>query len=365
MYMRDKILIVDDIELNREILSEILENDFSILEADNGSRALELVHKYENEITVILLDLVMPGMDGFEVLKRLHGTDEMKNIPVLIISGEGAVDVERRCFELGIYDFIRKPFDSTLVRRRVKNIAELFIYKNYLEETVERQTERLRKQYNKILQQSQELKKTNDAIIDILGNVVEYRNLESGEHIQRVKGYTRILANEFMKRYPEYGLNQNMVDVIVSASSLHDIGKIAIPDNILLKPGKLTQEEFEVMKTHTTKGCEIIENIKDCWNEEYTKISYEICRHHHERYDGRGYPDQLKGDDIPISAQLVSVADVYDALVNERCYKAAFTANQAYDMITGGECGIFSPKLLECFKKCRDKFEDFAKQRIR
>ena len=225
---------------------------------------------------------------------------------------------------------------------------------------MEEQTETLKKQYQLLKIQAARLQKSNTNIIDILGTVVESRNLESGEHVMRVKGYTEILAKEMMKEYPEYGLTDKKIEVIVSASALHDIGKIAIPDNILLKPGKLTQDEYEYMKSHTTRGCEILNNIKDVWDEEYEKASYEICRHHHERYDGRGYPDKLKGDEIPISAQLVSVADVYDALVNERVYKSAYSKEQAFSMIINGECGIFSPKLLECFRNCREQFEELA-----
>ncbi len=355
-----KVLIVDDMELNREILTEILEEEYSVMEAENGRQALEMIEQNLNDLAVILLDLVMPEMDGLEVLAVLQEKGWMKKVPVLIISGEQSLKVEKQCFDFGISDFIRKPFDNALVRRRVNNIAELFMYKNSLEEKVEGQTETLKKQYQLLKIQAAKLQKSNTNIIDILGTVVESRNLESGEHVMRVKGYTEILAREMMKEYPEYGLTEKRIEVIVSASALHDIGKIAIPDNILLKPGKLTQDEYEYMKSHTTRGCEILSNIKDVWDEEYEKASYEICRHHHERYDGRGYPDKLKGDEIPVSAQLVSVADVYDALVNERVYKSAYSKEQAFSMIINGECGIFSPKLLECFRNCKKKFEDLA-----
>lgn len=355
-----KVLIVDDMELNREILTEILEEEYSVMEAENGRQALEMIEQNLNDLAVILLDLVMPEMDGLEVLAVLQEKGWMKKVPVLIISGEQSLKVEKQCFDYGISDFIRKPFDNALVRRRVNNIAELFMYKNSLEEKVEGQTETLKKQYQLLKIQAAKLQKSNTNIIDILGTVVESRNLESGEHVMRVKGYTEILAREMMKEYPEYGLTEKRIEVIVSASALHDIGKIAIPDNILLKPGKLTQDEYEYMKSHTTRGCEILSNIKDVWDEEYEKASYEICRHHHERYDGRGYPDKLKGDEIPVSAQLVSVADVYDALVNERVYKSAYSKEQAFSMIINGECGIFSPKLLECFRNCKKKFEDLA-----
>lgn len=225
---------------------------------------------------------------------------------------------------------------------------------------MERQTETLRKQYRLLQLQAEKLKQSRSNVIDILGTVVEYRNLESGQHIERVKGYTRILAERLMKDFPEYGLTPERVEVIVSASALHDIGKIAIPDAILMKPGRLTESEFEYMKAHTTKGGEILNSIKNVWDEEYGKVSYEICRHHHERYDGRGYPDGMKGELIPLSAQIVSVADVYDALVNERAYKSAFSKETAFQMIMTGECGVFSPKILDCFWNVRKEFEKLA-----
>lgn len=243
---------------------------------------------------------------------------------------------------------------------RVKNIVDLFTYKKSLEDKVAVQTQTLREQYNLLEIQAAKLKETNIRIIDILGMVVEFRNLESGEHIKRVKGFTEILANQFMKDYPEYGLTDHIIEMIVSSSSLHDVGKIAIPDNILLKPGRLTNEEFECMKSHTVRGCDVLNNIEGVWDDEYREYAYDICRHHHERFDGRGYPDGLKGDDIPISAQLVSVADVYDALVSERCYKKAFPKPQAAQMIINGECGIFSPKILDSFQKVTAQFEALA-----
>lgn len=358
--MGNKILVVDDMEINREMLREILEDCYEVEEAENGRRALELIKDHPSELAVVLLDLIMPEVNGFAVLEVMKSKGWIDKIPVLVISGEGSLDAERRCFEYGVSDFVRKPFDDVLVKRRVQNIANLFQYQNQLEEKVEKQTGIVRKQYQLLQQQAEQLKKSNANIIDILGTVVESRNLESGEHINRVKLYTELLAREMQKDYPEYSLTNEQVELISSASALHDVGKIAIPDHILLKPAKLTDDEFEYMKSHTTRGCELLNNIKGVWSEEYSKISYEICRHHHERYDGRGYPDGLKGEEIPISAQLVSIADVYDALVNERVYKSAYTKEEAFHMIVTGECGLFSPKLLECFRKVRKAFEELS-----
>lgn len=358
--MKDKILIVDDAELNRDILAEILEEEYTIIQAADGRTALSIMEKQFEELAAVLLDLMMPEVDGFQVLQIMQEKKWIEKLPVLIISGETAIKAEKKCFEYGVSDFIKKPFDNFLVKRRVSNVVNLFQYQNELEKKVEKQTETLRKQYRLLQMQAEKLHKSNENIVDILGTVVEYRNLESGEHIQRVKGFTEILAKELMKEYPEYGLTEQQIHTIVTASSLHDVGKIAIPDHILMKPGRLTKEEFEYMKSHTTRGSEIIAHIKDVWEEDYQKVGYEICRHHHERYDGKGYPDGLAGEDIPISAQIVSVADVYDALVSERVYKSAYSKDEAFHMIVTGECGVFSPKLLECFRNVRKEFEELA-----
>lgn len=358
--MQKKILVVDDAELNRELLLDILGEDYIVDMADDGEQALKKLDAGKNEISALLLDLLMPKMDGYSVLEEMNKSGLINLIPVLIISGEESITAENRCFDLGVSDFIHKPFEPSIVQNRVKNAVELFAYKNQLEEKVEKQTVALRKQYKLLQVQAAKLKASNERIIEVLGTVVENRNLESGEHVKRVKGFTKILAKYMMEYYPEYGLDDRKIEIIVNASSLHDIGKIAIPDKILLKPGRLTNDEYEYMKSHTTRGCDILKDIKGIWDEEYQKVSIEICRHHHERYDGKGYPDGLTGDDIPISAQIVSVADVYDALVHERVYKDAFSKEEAFHMIINGECGVFSPKLMECFRKAKSEFEELA-----
>ena len=357
--MRNSVLIVDDIEINRELLEEMLKDEYDVILAATGKEALSILDKKHEEIAVMLLDLVMPEMDGFQVIENVRTHAWGSQLPVIIISSESTEKAEKRCFDMGVADFIHRPFDSILVKKRVSNIISLFQYQEGLEQKIEKQTETLKKQYKLLQMQAEQLKQSKENVIDILGTVVEYRNLESGEHIKRVKGYTRILAERMMKDYPEYGLTQDKIEIIVSASALHDIGKIAIPDSILLKPGKLTNDEFEYMKSHTTRGCEILSNIENTWDQEYGKYTYEICRYHHERYDGKGYPDGLKGEEIPVSAQIVSIADVYDALVNERVYKSAFAKEKAFQMIVTGECGVFSPKLLDCFWNVRREFEEF------
>lgn len=357
--MRNKILIVDDAELNREILKDMLGNSYEILEAGDGKQGLEILEREKKGIAVLLLDLIMPVMDGFQVLDYMQEKKLLDKIPVLIISGESGREIEEKCFECGVSDFIGKPFKASILRKRIENMIGLYQQKNELEKNVQKQTAVLRKAYVTLKAQAERIEKVNHEIIEILGTIVEYRSLESGEHIQRVQGYTRILAEEMKKKYPEYGLTEEKIEIIVSVSALHDLGKIAIPDNILLKPGRLTEEEFDFMKSHTIRGCEMLEAMVKNWTPSYKKLSYEICRYHHERYDGRGYPDGLKGDEIPISAQLVSIADVYDALVSERCYKDAYPLDEAFRMIVNGECGAFSPKLMEAFRNVREKFERY------
>ncbi len=358
--MKNRILIVDDAEFNRDLLRALMEDDYDIEEAEDGQKAVQILAAKWNQIDAVLLDLQMPNMDGYEVIQCMKQNNWMNKIPILIITGEHSIEIENKCFELGVSDFIHKPFDAGLVKNRVRNVVELFNYKNHLEEKVEKQTATLKGQYQMLQVQAVKLREMNDRIVEILGTIVEYRNLESGEHIKRVKSFTKVLAMQMMKSYPEYGLTEELIQTIEAASALHDVGKIAIPDKILLKPGKLTAEEFEYMKSHTTRGSDMLATLEGIWDDEYRKICYEICRHHHERYDGRGYPDNLKGDEIPISAQLVSVADVYDALVSERVYKNAFSKDEAFQMIINGECGVFSPKLMECFRLVKVKFEALA-----
>ncbi len=358
--MRNRILIIDDAEFNRDLLHDLLEDDYDTEMAENGKVAIDILREKWNQIDAVLLDLQMPVMDGYQVIESMKQNNWMHKIPILIITGERSVEVENKCFEMGVSDFILKPFNVSVVKNRINHMVELFSYKNGLEEKVEKQTTTLKSQYQLLQRQAAKLQETNIKIIEILGTVVEYRNLESGEHIKRVKNFTRILAKQVMQSYPEYGLTDHIVQMIEAASALHDVGKIAIPDKILLKPGRLTEEEFEYMKSHTTRGFEMLNTLQGIWDDDYRKISYEICRYHHERYDGKGYPDGLKGDEIPICAQIVSIADVYDALVSERVYKNAYSKEEAFHMIIKGECGVFSPKLMECFRLVKAEFEALA-----
>ncbi len=355
-----KILVAEDATINREILREMLEQEYELQMAHDGAQALQMLEAQAHDIDAVLLDLNMPRVNGYAVLDEMKKREWIDNIPVLIISGETEPKAEQYCLEMGAADFIHRPFVPSIVKNRIRNSIYLYSYKNKLEEKVAEQTETMRKQCVLLKRQAEEMKKSSDKLVEILATVVENRNLEGGEHIRRVKGFTRIMAMKMMEMYPEYGLDVKRIDAIASASTLHDVGKIAITDKILLKPGKLTPEEFDYMKSHTTRGGEIINSIEDVWNDDFRTLCYEICRHHHERYDGRGYPDALKGDEIPISAQIVSVADVYDALICERVYKAAIPKDKAFWMICNGECGVFSPKLIECFRSARKEMEKLA-----
>ena len=336
--MKGKILIVDDVDINVDILSDIFEDDYELVTANDGVSAIGIIEENHKNLDMVLLDINMPNMNGMEVLRIMRDKNILSELPVLMITAENSTEAENDCLKLGATDFIRKPFSASLVKTRVRNTVSLYNYKNHLEDTVKEQTDKI--------------KHTSRSMVEILGNLVESRNLESGQHVQRVSKYTGMMAQAMMKLHPEYCLTDDKIEVIAEAAALHDVGKIAISDAILLKPGRLTDDEFTKMKEHTTLGSEYIKNVKGIWDEDYAQTCYDIARYHHERYDGRGYPEGLKGDDIPISAQLVSVADVYDALIEERCYKKAFTKEKAFEMITNGECGIFSPKLMECFVKC-------------
>ncbi len=360
--MGNKILVVDDSKFNRSILKNLLASDYEISEAENGKEALAYIEKNQADIAAVLLDIVMPVMDGIEFLQEAGKRNYLEAFPILIVTSEKEIDKVEQCFEYGASDFIKKPVNTEFVKKRVDRLVALYQDRNKLKAQANRQTSTLQMQYKMLQIQSNKLKESNENIIRVLGTIVEYRNLEGGNHIARIEKYTEILGNQLMQDYPEYELTPEKVHVIVSASALHDVGKILIPDSILLKPGKLTNDEFEYMKSHSVRGYDIIDQIATSWGDEYIKYSKEITRWHHEKYDGKGYPDGLRGERIPISAQLVSLADCYDALTNDSVYRKAYSCEDAYMMIKNGECGVFSPKLLSVLTKVRDQFEDVAKK---
>lgn len=351
------ILIVDDTEINREILGEIFKDKYNILEAENGKKALEILDAMNGKIAAVLLDIVMPEMDGYAVLEAMNEKKYLSHLPVIMITADTSVEAERTSYQKGAVDVIHKPFDASIVTHRIVRSIDLYDNKNNLETRVTEQTKLLKKQFLVLKKQEESLRDNNNKILEAICTMVEFRNLESPHHIKRVKEFTKILGETAMNLYPDYALTPHRIDAISSASAMHDIGKIAVPDYILLKPGKLNPDEYELMKSHTTKGCEILRMLEGAQEKEYYETGYEICRHHHERYDGKGYPDGLVGENISIAAQLVGIADVYDALVSDRTYKSAFKPDVAYIMIRTGECGVFSPKLLNCLDQCKGEFE--------
>ncbi|MDR2133172.1 MAG: response regulator [Clostridiales Family XIII bacterium] len=348
---RRNILIVDDIELNREILYELFHDQYNVLEAENGQVALDLITEYGQTIAIVLLDIVMPVMDGFGVLKNMILDKSIETIPVIMITAESDEEKALMGYSMGVVDIINKPFNPDIVRRRVQNTVDLYLHKFYLEDMVEKQTKALELQ-------NEQLKMSNTFVIDALSTAVEFRDHESGQHIIRIRALTKILLETLSELNEKYRLSPEEINDIASASAMHDIGKIAISDLVLLKPGRLTAEEFTIMKTHTTEGCAILESINFTGNLAYYKYCYDICRHHHERWDGRGYPDGLKGDEIPLWAQVVSLADVYDALTSDRVYKPALSHDVAVKMIMDGECGVFNPEMLASFEKIAVQFLD-------
>lgn len=334
-------LVVDDSEMNREILKEILGKEYQILEACDGEEALKMLEQYGTEISLVLLDIIMPKMDGFEVLAYMNRDKWIEDIPVIMISSEGSESYIRRAYELGASDYISRPFDAKVVYQRVINMIKLYA--------------KQRRLIHLVTDQIYEKEKNNRMMTGILSQIVEFRNGESGLHVLHINILTQLLLEKLTRKSENYVLSWSQQHMIATASALHDIGKIGIDEKILNKPGKLTKEEFEAMKQHTIIGARMLDRLEMYHDEEMMKYAYEICRWHHERYDGKGYPDGLKGEEIPISAQVVSLADVYDALVSDRVYKKAYSHEKAMEMILNGECGMFNPLLLECLVEIQDK----------
>ena len=333
---KQKILIADDSEMNRELLAAILEEEYDIIQANDGVQAVDCLQRQAEEISLLLLDIVMPHMDGFEVLSYMNKEHWIDSIPVVIISSENSPIYIKRGYDLGATDFIEKPFDANMVLRRSANAILLGA--------------KQRRMTSIVSNQIYEREKSSKLMINILSHIVEFRNGESGLHVLHIQTITEMLLRQLVqKENNRYALSKEQIRMITTASALHDIGKISIPDEILNKPGRLTAEEFAVIKGHSMAGANMLSELPlDQKEEPLVKTAYEICRWHHERYDGGGYPDGLKGEEIPVSAQVVALADVYDALTSERCYKDAYSHEKAIEMILAGQCGAFNPLMLEC-----------------
>ena len=339
-----KILIVDDSEMNREILSSMLGDEFDILEAADGKECISVIRKHGRDIALVLLDIVMPEMDGFEVLEFMNKHEWIDDIPVIMISSEDSAASVKKAYEMGVSDYINRPFDVEVVHRRVFNTIKLYA--------------KQRRLIALITNQVYEKEKNNRILIEILSQIVEFRNGESGRHVLNVNIITGILLEQLTQITDKYNISWSDRLIITTAASLHDIGKIGIDEKILNKAGRLMSQEIEKMKEHTVIGASILENMELFKDEELVKTAYQICRWHHERYDGRGYPDGLKGEEIPVSAQVVALADVYDALVSRRVYKKSYSHEEAMKMILGGECGAFNPVLLQCLTEAQDKIKE-------
>lgn len=335
-----KILIVDDSEINRAILREVLESDYNIIEAEDGAEATQLIHSNKSSLSLILLDLMMPVMDGIGVLEYMNEHDLIESIPVIMITSETGAEFVDKAYQLGVSDFVNRPFNAQIIHHRVTNTIMLNTKQKRLEGMIKHQ----------IYEKEQQ----SDLMIDILSHIVEFRNGESGLHVLHIRVLTELLLCRLVQKTDQYNLTGAEIRRISMASALHDIGKVAIPEAILNKPGRLTAEEFEVMKMHSQKGAQLLKDLAFHQDKPLLKSAYEICLWHHERYDGRGYPHGLVGEEIPISAQVTALADVYDALTGERVYKRAIPHVEAVRMILNGECGAFNPLLLECLTDIAD-----------
>ncbi|WP_080800737.1 bifunctional diguanylate cyclase/phosphohydrolase [Arabiibacter massiliensis] len=345
--MKKRILIVDDTEMNRSLLADILSDTFDIVEAANGVQAMDALRRADGDIALMLLDIIMPDMDGFEVLAAMNKSGLIGSMPVIIISSETSPAYIDHAYDLGATEYISRPFDGRIIRHRVENTIKLYSKQKQLE--------------GMVLDQIVEKEKSNYLMVEILSNIVEFRNGESGLHVMHIRMITETLLKRYVEVTRRPDLTPPLLALIVNASALHDIGKISIPESILNKPGKLTPEEFDIMKTHAAVGANILENSPYAKRELLVQTARDICRWHHERWDGGGYPDGLAGEDIPIAAQVVSLADVYDALTSERVYKPAYSHSRAMDMIRNGECGAFNPVLLQCLEDVGDHLADELK----
>lgn len=342
--VKPQVLIIDDSEMNRELLKEMLHDRYEILEAADGEEGLALLYELGTKISLVLLDVVMPKVGGFDVLAVMQRERWLDDIPVMMISAEDSPTFIQKAYDMGASDYITRPFNLNVVRQRSENITKLYA--------------KQRRLLSLVTSQIQEKERNNHIIISILSEVVGLKNGESRQHILNVSRITELLLTRVMQRTSRYHLTWQDETLITNAAALHDIGKIGIDEKILNKPGKLTKEEFDIMKTHTLIGAKMIENLEAYKKEPLIKVTYVICRWHHERWDGRGYPDGLTGDAIPISAQIVSLADVYDALTSKRVYKDAFAHEKAIQMILDGECGLFNPLLLDCLTDIKDRLKE-------
>ena len=346
---RNTLLIADDMKMNRALLALMFKEQYNVVEAENGQEAIDYLEAHGDSVACLLLDLLMPVKDGFEVMTYMRDKRMMDTIPIILITSEASTETEEKAYDLGAADVIYKPYVERVVMRRVKNVVDLYTHKNHMEDLVKEKTK-------KIAEQAEEIKETNNLLIEGLGKIIEVHTPENKEHAIRVKTFTGLMLHYAREVHPELGITREDMDAIARASVLHDIGKLAIPTNILIKPAnERTEEEKQILRTHPTAGCEILEYFSGIKDKLFYKYCYEICKYHHERYDGSGYPEQCSGSQIPIAAELVAIADTYDALIKKTAYHIPFTHQAAVEEIMSGNAGAFSPTALDCFNLAKEE----------
>lgn len=336
VHRRQSVLIVDDSELNRKMLGQMLGSRFDIAEAASGEACLQLLEQNATGISIVLLDIHMPGIDGFTVLEEMNQKNLLEQIPVIMISSEDTVDAVRRAFDLGASDYISRPFDAKVVYQRIINTIQLYAKQRRLSAMA--------------ADLAFEKERASRMMIGILSQVVEKRNGESRDHVQRVAQLTSMLLAGLAQKTDRYPLTREMRRTIATAAALHDIGKMEICEDLLHKEGPLTEAERRTLQSHTLLGAQMLEEQPECRDDAFARTAYNICRWHHERYDGGGYPDGLQGEQIPIEAQVVGLADVYERLVSRPVDGHARTHSEVVQMICTGVCGAFNPLLLDCLQ---------------
>lgn len=354
MAIRDTLLIADDMKMNRALLSLMFKEQYKVAEAENGQVAIDYLEDHGDTVACLLLDLLMPVKDGFEVMQYMKDRQMMEQVPIILITSESSAETEANAYDLGAADVIYKPYVERIVMRRVKNIVDLYQHKNHIEDLVQEKTKQ-------IAEQAAEIKESNNVLIEGLGKIVEFHTPESKEHSSRVKTFTGLMLHYALELHPELGLTKEDVDAIVRASVLHDIGKLAISNDILIKPADTrTIEETHIVQSHPAIGCEILECFSNIKDQKFYHYCYDICKYHHERYDGEGYPNKVFGDAIPFAAQIVGIADAYDTLVTRTDFHTPFSHHAAVEEIVNGNVGAFSPVALDCFIMAKEEINELA-----
>lgn len=350
--MRDTILIVDDDKTECALLKQIFERQYSIAEVENSKEAIHYLEDHLDEVMMLFLDIHLMAEDEYKIMDYMREQDKVEQIPILVIADKKERDAIELGYELGAAEIIERPFIHSIIEKRVNNVLELYDHVCVLRKGIWEETK-------KVEQKIEELKEHHKHLINILRDIITNRNVESVQHIQYVQGYTRILANQYADLYPDAKMTKEKIEMIVQAAQMHDVGKITVPDSVTGRPGRLSQYEMELLKEHTIKGSEIMKVMSELHEDDYSRICYNVCRYHHEKYDGSGYPEGIQKDDIPIEAQIVGLADMYDVLVNATVNKEAFTPKEAFYKLMKGDCGELSPKLKECLEAARDSLETF------